>query len=130
MKLSDLEEHVFAYFLLEDAPAVTIDGRFYRREEFLRVFEDRLFYSTQRLGPGIAGRHPNIANTLVGTLIETQALLTIHDKLSGTSHQMNDSNYRQVIRNLVQSNAICQRARQAGPHFWEEVFGLLKPGTT
>lgn len=49
---------------------------------------------------------------------------------SSTYHKMEDSKYRAVIRNLIQSNAICQRAQQAGPHFWEEAFRALNPGAT
>ena len=130
MQLSELEEHVFAYFLSVEAPNISVDGRFYRREEFVKVFEDRFFYGTQRLGPGISGRHTEIVNRLVDTLIEATALSTSHDRLSGTYHKMDDSKYRAVIRSLIQSNAICQRAQQAGSHFWEETFRALNPGMT
>ena len=61
MNLTELEECVYAYFLSGEAMIVTVDGRFYRREEFVRVFEDRLFYATQRFGGGVAGRYSNIA---------------------------------------------------------------------
>jgi hypothetical protein len=130
MRLTELEEHVFAYFLSVEAPNVSVDGRFYRREEFVKVFEDRIFYATQRLGPEVSGRHTEIANGLIDTLIETKALSTNQDRLSGTYHQMDDSKYRAVIRNLIQSNAICLRAQQAGPHFWDEAFKTLDPGIT
>jgi hypothetical protein len=123
MELTDLEQHVYAYFLSEEALAVRVDGRFYRREEFVKVFEDKLFYSTRRWGPEIAARHSNIANVLVDKLIDAQGLLSTHDELSGTYHQMNDATYRQVIKDFIQSNAICQRAVKAGPQFWNEVFG-------
>ena len=64
------------------------------------------------------------------TLIEAKGLSTSHDRLSGTYHQMDDSKYRAVIRNLIQSNAICQCAQQAGPHFWEEAFKALNGAPT
>ena len=58
--MTELEEHVFAYFLSTEALHISIDGRFYRREEFVKVFEDRIFYATQRLGPSASGRHSKI----------------------------------------------------------------------
>ena len=127
MKLTDLEEHVFAHFLSEDALAVRVDGRFYRRGEFVKIFEDKLLDTTQRLGPGIVGRHTNVANALIDALIEKQGLSTTTDKLSGTYHQMSDSNYRQVIKDLAQSNPICQREQQVGSGFWNEVFKPFNP---
>jgi hypothetical protein len=123
--MTELEEHVFAYFLSTDAANISVEGRFYRREEFVKVFEDRIFYATQRLGPKFSGRHSKIIESLMDTLIEAKGLSTSHDRLSGTYHQMDDSKYRAVIRNLIQSNAICQHAQQAGPLFWEEAFQAL-----
>jgi len=127
MKLNDLEENVFAYFLSRDASAVRVDGRFYRRGEFLKIFEDKLLDTTQLLGAGIAGRHTNVANALLDALIEKQGLSTTVDKLSGTYHQMNDGSYRQVIRDLAQSNAMCQRAEQGGATFWSDMFKSFNP---
>lgn len=128
--MTELEEHVLAYFLSTEALHISIDGRFYRREEFVKVFEDRIFYATQRLGPRASGRHSKIIESLMDTLIEAKGLSTSHDRLSGTYHQMDDSKYRAVIRNLIQSNAICQCAQQAGPHFWEEAFKALNGAPT
>jgi hypothetical protein len=122
MNLTELEEYVFAYFLSGDALNVTVDGRFYRREEFVQVFEDRIFYAAQRFGSKVAS---NIANKLVDKLIEEKALSTTHDKLSGTSHQLDGNKYRTFIRNLIKSNCICQRSQEAGPQFWEEAFAVL-----
>jgi hypothetical protein len=128
MGLTKLEEHIFAYFLSTEAPNVSVDSRFYRREDFVRLFEDRIFFATQGLGPGVSGRHTEIVNSLIDTLIEERALSTSHDRLSGTYHQMDVGKYRAVIRNLIQANAICRRAQQAGSQFWEEAFKRLNPG--
>jgi hypothetical protein len=123
--MTEAEEHVFAYFLATEAPNISVDGRFFRREEFVKVFEDRIFYATQRLGPNFAGRHSKIIESLMDTLIESKGLSTSHDRLSGTYHRMDDNKYRAVIRTLVQSNALCQSAEQTGPHFWEDAFKAL-----
>lgn len=125
--MTELEEHVLAYFLSTEAPNISVDGRFYRRAEFVNVFEDRIFYATQRLGPAVSGRHSKIANSLIDVLIQAHALATTHDSLSGTYHQMDDAKYRATIRNLIQSNVICQRAQRAGPHFWEDAFKGFDP---
>ena len=40
MNLTELEEYVLAYFLSVDALSVSVDGRYFRREDFVRVFEE------------------------------------------------------------------------------------------
>lgn len=128
MKLSQLEECVLGYFLSVEAINVTVDGRFYRREEFVHIFEDRIFYSTQKFGHGSGSRHSNVANRLVDKLIEERALSTSHDKYSGISHQFDAAKYRAVIRGLIDSNEYCQRSGNAGPQFWEQAFANLERG--
>jgi len=122
MKSSELEDYVFAYFLSSQACNVNIDGRFRRREEFVEVFEDVFFYSTQGFGPPVAGRHANICSSFVARLIEAGCLSTVHDKWSGASHQFDSPRYAAFIRDQIEINAICQCAKQAGPQFWDEAF--------
>jgi hypothetical protein len=122
MKPSQLEDYVFAYFLSGPASSVNIDGRFRRREEFVQVFEDVFFYSTQGFGPPVAGRYSNICAGLVTRLIETGCLSTAHDKWSGASHQFDSRRYAEFVKNQTESNAICQQANRVGVQFWEEAF--------
>jgi hypothetical protein len=122
MKPSQLEDYVFAYFLSGPASSVNIDGRFRRREEFVQVFEDVFFYSTQGFGPPAAGRHSSICAGLVAQLIEAGCLSTAHDKWSGVSHQFDSRRYAEFVKNQTESNAICQQADRAGPKFWDEAF--------
>jgi len=124
MTPSELEDYVFAFFLSGQASNVNIDGRFRRREEFVQVFEDVFFYSTQRFGAAAAGRHPEICDSLVGKLIDTGGLLASHDKWSGTSYQFNSRSYAALISSLSEANVICQRAKYAGPQFWDEAFAI------
>jgi hypothetical protein len=117
-----LEEYVLAYFLSTQAAQVNIDGRYRRREEFIQSFEDAFFYSTQQFGGAVAGRHARLCEQLVARLAETGCLAAVHDKWSGTSYQFDPGRYRSFVKDQIDSNAICQRAEQAGPQYWQEVF--------
>jgi hypothetical protein len=121
-KPSQLNDYVFAYFLSGPASTLNIDGRFRRREEFVQMFEDVFFYSTQGFGPPVAGRHSSICTSLVSQLIEAGCLATSHDKWSGASHQFDARRYAEFLKRQIETNAICQRAIQAGPKFWDEAF--------
>jgi hypothetical protein len=117
---------VFAYFLSGPASTLNIDGRFHRREEFVQMFEDVFFYSTQGFGPPVAGRHSRISTNLVSQLIELGCLSTAHDKWSGASHQFDSRRYAEFLKNQIEINAICLQANQAGPQFWDEAFAMRR----
>ena len=123
MKESELDEQVFAYFLLNAAGSVNIDGRFRRRDEFIQTFEDAVFYSTQKFSGAVAGRHPELCGKLVQQLIDAGCLAASHDKWSGTSYQFDAARYRVFLKDQVDGNAVCQRALKNGPQFWNDVFG-------
>jgi hypothetical protein len=125
MNLTEWEEYGLAYFLLADALNVTVDGRFYKRAEFVQVFADRVFFATQPFADGVAGHHLNIANLLVDKLIEEKGLSSVNDKWTGVSHQFDPGRYRIIINALIKSNAICQRAQEGGSKFWQEAFARL-----
>jgi hypothetical protein len=122
MKTRELDQQVFAYFLMNRAGNLNIDGRFRRREEFIQMFEDAFFYSTQGFGGEVAGRHSDLATNLVDQLIETGCLAASHDKWSGTSYQFDASRYRMFIQSQIDANAVCQQALKQGPQFWDAVF--------
>ena len=88
------------------------------------MIADRLYYSNQQFARKLAGHHLNIAERLVDTLIEKKAMSTSVDRWSVTLHSFDTSKYRAVVKELIQTNAICQRAKDAGPQFWE-VFTSL-----
>ena len=122
METSELHAHVLAYFLVTRAGNLNIDGRFRRREEFIQMFEDALFYSTQGFGGNVVGRHSSIATTLVDQLIEIGSLAASHDKWSGTSYQFDAVRYRTFLKDQIDANAVCQQALEKGAAFWNEIF--------
>lgn len=126
MNLTELEQHVLAYFLATDALSGGIDERFYKRHEFVKIFEDRIFHATPDFGGVVQGRPTNVATYLVDELIKQGALSTVNDEYSGESHKFNRSKYKEFIKQLIESNTLCERARQAGPQFWPEAFAALK----
>jgi hypothetical protein len=122
MNTTELDEKILAYFLLNAAASVNIDGRFRRREEFIQTFEDAFFYSTQKFQGPAAGSHPELCAQLVGQLIDSGCLAASHDKWSGTSYQFDAPRYRTFIKDQIAANAHAQRALVGGPQFWDEVF--------
>ena len=125
MTPAELEEYGLAYFLSVEALNVSVDGRYHRRDDFVRIFEDRIFYANQTFARKLKGRHSNIAARLVDTMIEKSAMSTSVDQWSVTMHSLDNGRYRAVVKELIESNPICQRSKDAGPRFWEEMFAAV-----
>jgi hypothetical protein len=125
MTPAELDEYGLAYFLSLEALNVSVDGRYHRREDFVRIFADRIFYANQRFARKLGGRHSNIAAQLVDTFIAKNAMSTSVDQWSVTLHSFDNARYRAVVKELIESNAICQRSKDAGPQFWEEAFAAV-----
>lgn len=126
MALTGAETLLLAYFLAEDALAFSVDGRFYRREEFYHVFKDRLYFLTPRAADGLSFRHAEIARELVDLLIEKQAILTIQDKLAGPLHQFAPEAYKAAIKSFAAQNQILASRADKTPQFWAERFAALR----
>jgi hypothetical protein len=126
MNLTEVEQCVYAYFLHHEALKVTVDGRFYKAQEFVRKFENEIMYGTPSFGGVDTGRPSTIATCLVDSLIEEGALSSVNDELSGISYQFDSARYKAFIKDQIATNAICKRAAQGGPRFWEEAFASLK----
>jgi hypothetical protein len=122
MNAGDLEALGLAWFLAVEAMNISIDGRQHRRDDFVRMFADRLYYANQRYARKLAGRHTSIAAGLVDTLIGEKALSTSVDEWEVKLHGFDTERYRVVVKQLISTNPICRQANAAGGDFWEKTF--------
>ncbi len=125
MNLNNLEQHVLAYFLAVEASKANVDGRYFRREGFVKIFDDMISFSVERFGGRVATRQSNVATGLVDALIEDNGFVTSHDQYSGTSYQFDRARYRAAISRLQAADAICKQAEASGPEFWVRAFETL-----
>ena len=96
MTPAELDEYALAWFLSVEALNVSIDGRFQRREDLVRMFADRLFFANQRFARKLGGRHTNIPSRFVDTLLEKNAMSTSIDQWSVTLHSFRVGEQRRV----------------------------------
>jgi hypothetical protein len=126
MNLNDTEQLVLAYFLVEDAPKMYVDARFFLTEDFVRMFDDRIYYKIQEIPSAPTSRHKNLATQLVDLLIEKGALTTKRDKFGGVMHQFVAEVYRPLIAELAAANPLVAKAGAGGADYWEGEFARLK----
>ena len=125
MTLTKQEEYVLAFFLATEAKNIFINDKYYKRKEFVKTFEDRIFIATKKFGEGIAGRYPNVAARLIDALADAQGLLTINDKYSGESLKFNISRYKDAVQCLIEKNPTLKVEEEMTAKYWENLFGGL-----
>jgi hypothetical protein len=128
MNLNDNEQLVLAYFLAEDAPKMYVDARFFLYEDFVRMFDDRIFYKIQELPNGPTTRHKNLATQIVDLMIEREALTTRKDKFGGVMHQFQPDAYRALVAELTDKSPLALEGKDKGPAFWDARFAAAAKG--
>lgn len=121
MDLSELEQHVFAYYVANWAQDLRMDPRFCPYGELLPLIEDKIKVATSLFGAKPAMACPNVARALLDLLIERGGFSTFKNDF-GTMYQYHTENYRKCIKDLQESNAIILKAQSVGPDFWEKTF--------
>ncbi len=125
MSLTELEQHVFAYFVGGDANTLNIAPRFYPYGELILIFEDKVAVATRKFGIKVKGRAKMVAQELIDQLIASGAYSTKQNEFGGTMHQFQGEEYRSFLKQQIETNPIILKAKAASPEFWEQAFAGL-----
>ena len=124
MGLSELEQHVFAYFAANGAQDLNMDPKFAPYGELALIFEDRIQLASRKFGFKVEMASRNVARAFLDMLIERGAVSTTKNSL-GAMHQLQNKNYQDCIKGLQETNPIVQKARAGGPTSWQDTFAAL-----
>ena len=125
MSLSELEQHVLAYWLAGDAPAFTMAPRFYPYGELTLILNDKIQVATRKFGTKVTAHTKPAANAFIDALIERGGLSAQKGKFGGTMHQYQADAYPRVVAEMAGGDAIVQQAKAGGAGFWEQRLGEL-----
>lgn len=125
MSLSEIEQHVFAYFVAEQAADFNIADRFFPYGDLILIWEDKFKIATRKFGFKVKSAARPAAVALLDLLIERGGYSTKHNDLGGTMHNFKADEYRSIIKDLKETDPIIQKAAQGGPDFWKEAFAGL-----
>lgn len=120
--LSDMEHQVLAYFVAEHAADFTMADRFYPYGELTMIWEDKVNIAARKFGPAVRAKAKPVATALVDLLIERGAYSTKKNDFGGTMHNFKPDVFRQVVKDIKESDPVIQRSREAGAEFWIETF--------
>lgn len=125
MDLTELEQHIFAGYLMNGALGFEVPNRYYPYRELIILFEDKMAFASRKFGVKMGKAAANAAQAFVEVLLERQAFSTVKQDLGGTMHQFRPTAYRDLIKELQDTNPIVRAAREAGPSYCEEAFAAL-----
>jgi hypothetical protein len=124
MSLSELEQHVFAYYLANGAQNLTMVPRYWPYGELVLIVEDRIQLATRKFGVRVELTSPKVARAFLDLMIERGGFSTTKDDLS-TMHQYQSEPYLKCVKELLETNPIVAKARAGSPTFWPDTFAAL-----
>jgi hypothetical protein len=125
MSLTELEQHVYAYYVATDAAQFSAAPRFYPHGELVLIFADKVQVATRKFGRQVHSRSNAAAKVLIDRLIAAGAYSTKQNEFGGSMHQFQEPAYKAFLRDEQASNPIIQQAKAEGPEFWEQAFARL-----
>jgi hypothetical protein len=125
MSLTELERHVYAYYVATDAAQFSAAPRFYPYGELTLIFADKVQVATRKFGRMVHSKSNTVAAALVDKLIEAGAYSTRQNEFGGSMHQFQELAYKAFLRQERETDPIIQQATSAGPEFWDRAFARL-----
>lgn len=125
MNLTELEQHVLAFYIGGAAGDLTMTDRFYPTGEMVMIIEDKIQVATRRFGFKVTSKAKAAATVFLDDMIAAGAFSSSKGKFGGVMHQYQGPVYRKTLTEQREANPILQKAKAAGPDFWEKAFAAL-----
>lgn len=123
--MSDLIDHMLAYYVAGPAADLTVAPRFYPYGELQLIFEDKISVAVRKFGPKVRKHSKEAGAAFIDKMIATGAWSTNEGEYGGSMHQFQADRFREVIREEQKSNPIIVQAKAEGPEYWDKAFGEL-----
>jgi hypothetical protein len=125
MSLTELEQHVYAYYVAGDAAQFQAAPRFYPYGELTLILADKIQVATRKFGRKASARASAVAPALLDRLLAAGAYSIKQNEFGGSMHQFQGDAYKAFLTQERDSDPIIQQAKAAGPEFWEQAFARL-----
>lgn len=125
MNLSELEQHILAFYIADSAGDLSMVGRYYPTGEMILIIEDKIQVATRQFGFKVSNKAKAAATAFLEQMIAAGAFSSTEGKLGGTMHQFQAVTYRKALAEQRENNPIVQKAKAGGPDFWKQAFAAL-----
>jgi hypothetical protein len=125
MSLTELEQHVYAYYVATDAAQFQAAPRFYPYGELTLIIADKVQVATRKFGRKATAKANTAANALLDKLIAAGAYSTKQNEFGGSMHQFQLDAYKSFLKAEQESNPLIRQAQAEGEGFWQGAFERL-----
>ncbi len=125
MSLTDLEQHVYAYYVAGDAAQFSAAPRFYPYGELTLILADKIQVATRKFGRKATAKANSVAAALLDRLIAAGAYSTKTNDFGGSMHQFQADAYKAFLKQEQESDPIILKAKDGGPDYWDQAFSAL-----
>ena len=123
--MSDIVDHMIAYYVAGAANDLNIATRWYPYGELSLIMEDKFNIATRKFGMKVRSQSRAAGKKFLDTLIEKGAWATTENEFGGRMHQFQADKFRAAIKELQAGDPIIVKANAEGPDFWDKAFGEL-----
>jgi hypothetical protein len=125
MSLTELEHHVYAYYVATDAAQFSAAPRFYPYGELTLIFADKVQVATRKFGRQVHSKSKTAATALIDKLIEAGAYSSKQNEFGGSMHQFQEPAYKAFLKAQQENDPIIVQAKTEGPGYWDQAFARL-----
>ena len=124
MSLSDLEQHVLAYYVATGANELSLAPRRYPHGELVLIVGDKIEVACRPFGRKVRAASKAAAAAFVERMIGEGAFTTQANDFGGTMHQFQPGAYKQAVASWQAGDPLIQQAA-ADEGFWRDRFAAL-----
>ncbi|EJL23224.1 hypothetical protein [Novosphingobium sp. AP12] len=123
--MTDLIDHMLAYYIAGPASDLSVAPRFYPYGELQLIFDDKVSVAVRKFGMKVRKHSKEAGKAFIDLMIEKGAWSTKEGEYGGSMHQFQADRFREVIREEQKTNPIIVQANTQGPEYWDKAFGNL-----
>lgn len=123
--MTDLTDHMIAYYVAGPASDLNIATRWYPYGELTLIIEDKFNIATRKFGFKVRSQSKAAGKAFLDDMIAREAWATTENEFGGRMHQFQADKFRDAIKELKASDPIIAKAEAEGPEFWDKAFGEL-----
>jgi hypothetical protein len=124
MSLSELEQHIFAYYVATAAKDLSMVPRYWPYGELVLIVEDRMRLAVRKFGVKAEMATPKVSRAYLDLMVERGGFSTTKDDLS-TMHQYQAEAYGKCLAELQATDPLVLKAQSGGPTFWQDAFAAV-----
>lgn len=123
--MSDLTDHMIAYYVAGPANDLNIATRWYPYGELSLIMEDKFQIATRKFGLKVRAKSKEAGKQFLDAMIAKGAWETKENEYGGRMHQFQADKFRAAIKAQQAGDAIIAKASAEGPEFWDKAFAEL-----